>query len=176
MVPLCATCHTSTQEQALPQKHWHINGQRSRWILSGVYGWIFVCVPELQGPAPIKAKLSCSHPLHKWLVITLSSLDPQRATNCMCYHLLCIPRKCRYLYWYAAMTYQLPSTKDYVSWFQTNLPGWKECFLSDGLMICLCTRIWTVVNMFCLFSGQRQFGLAITQRKSGSLKIGWGGQ
>lgn len=150
-----------------------LDKQQSRWMLAGkiprVCICLFACIPKLLVPVSLKAKFSCIHPLQKWLVTTVCALAPERAMNCMCYSLFYTHRKCCYLYWYTVMTYQLPHTKDYVSWFQSNLLGWEELSLHNGLMI-------YVVNMFCLFSGQRQFGLATTRRKSGFLKIGWGGQ
>lgn len=51
-------------------------------------------------------------------------------------------------------------------------PPWlKRTFLTQWIHD-LCLRSWRVVNMFCLFSRQRQFGLATTRRKSEFLKIG----
>lgn len=135
MVPLCAQHYKCTQ--ILYPKH--INKEQGRWMLAGkiprVCICLFACVPKLLVPVSLKAKFSCIHPLQKWLVTTACALDPERTMNCMCYSLFYIHRKWCYLYWYTVMTYQLPHTKDYVSWFQSNLLGWEELSLHNGLMI-----------------------------------------
>lgn len=86
----------------LAQREQHINKQQSRRMLAGkiprVRICLFVCVPKLLVPVSLKAKFSCIQPLQKWLVTTVSALDPERAKNCMSYSLLYIHRKCCYLY------------------------------------------------------------------------------
>lgn len=147
------------------------------WENARVHTWVSLCVTKLQQHQP-KPSLAIVIPYSNGWLPPYLSLDPERSVNRVCYSLLYIHRKCCYLYWYTVMTNQLPSTRDYLSRFQTNLPGWKEHFWHNRLTIFfLCLRIWTVANLFCLFSGgQRQFGSAMTRRESVLLKIGWGGQ
>lgn len=136
---------------------------KSMYLLSYVY------------PVYLKTKFSCIHPLQKCLVATVSALDPERAMNCMGYSLLCIQRKV--LLSLLIHCYDL-SVSTYQRWciMVSIQPPWlRGTFLTQWIND-LCLRSWRVVNMFCLFSGQRQSGLVTTQRKSGFLKIGWGGQ
>lgn len=175
MVPLCAQHESSNAQKAFSPKR-ATHKQATKQVDAGwentKCAYLFICVcPKITSPSIPQSQVQlypsptevvgyhCICPGSregKELHELFSFVYPQKVLLSLLIH----------CYDLSASTYQRLRIMVSIQ------PPWlKRTFLTQWIND-LCLRSWRVVNMFCLFSGQRQFGLATTRRKSGFLKIG----